>query len=127
MGLPPMDERRSTDRARVSIESFLRKTMPDGKVSIMEFRSVNLSPTGVFLSTEDLGVLDLDEEVELMVSGVADGEKTQYYEGRARVVRSARVFTEKDTLAESGFGLMFLEADKEFSAAVAARLAADSS
>ena len=118
-----MDERRSSDRARVTIVSFVRRTMPDGKSSVMEFRSVDLSPTGVFLSTEDLGVMDLDEEVELMVAAGADAEAARFYEGRARVVRSARVFSDTDTLTESGYGLMFLEADQEFMTAIEKQLA----
>ena len=119
-----MDKRRSSDRSRVTIVSFVRRTMPDGKSSVMEFRSVDMSPTGVFLSTEDLGVLDLDEEVELMVaSSAADAELSRFYDGKARVVRSARVFSDTDKLTESGFGLMFLDADQEFMTAVEKQLA----
>ena len=121
-----MDEGRAGNRSRVTIVSYVRRTMPDGKSSIMEFRSVDLSPTGVFLSTEDFGVLDLSEEVELMVAAGGEAEATRYYEGRARVVRSARVFSDADTLTESGYGLMFLDADQEFMAAIEKQLAAAS-
>ena len=75
-----MDEGRAGNRSRVTIVSYVRRTMPDGKSSIIEFRSVDLSPTGVFLSTEDFGVLDLSEEVELMVA--AGGEAIEISSGR---------------------------------------------
>ena len=119
-----MDEKRSSSRSRVTIVSYVRRTMPDGNPIVMEFRSVDLSPTGVFLSTEDLGVMDLGEEVELMVATDGDAEPARYYEGRARAVRSARVFDNADTVTESGYGLIFLDADQEFMTAIERQLVA---
>ena len=124
-----MSERRIADRERVNITTYLRKTMPDGKYALMEFRSINLSPGGIFISTEDLGMLDLDEEVEIMVSASAPALSAEtdssFYEGRARVVRSARVFDSAQLLTDSGFGLMFLDSDAAFQAAVEAHLRAE--
>jgi hypothetical protein len=52
----------------------------------------------------------LGEAVELVV----EHDKSRYYKGTARVVRSARTFEPEDHMIESGFGLMFLEKDPEF-------------
>ena len=76
----------------------------------------------MFISTENLSIFDLGDELEIMV----DDGKSEYYRGRARVVRSARVLTEASRLAESGFGLMFLEQEPELKQMISARLGSDS-
>lgn len=81
-----------------------RKERPYGGRSIMEFRSLDLSRGGLFIATENLSLFELGEELEILV----DDEGRQYYEGRARVVRSARVFTAEGDQVESGYGLMFV-------------------
>ena len=98
--------------------TYLRKTMADGKTVLMEFRSLGLSPRGMFISTEDLGLLDLDEEVELLVDAPGGPMGT----ARGRVVRSARVLGAGQPLPASGFGLLFVEADARFRAALATKL-----
>ena len=92
------------------ITALVRKERPEGGHLIMQFSSGDLSLGGVFISTEDLSVLELGEEIEILV----DADQTRYYEGRARVVRSARVFSQEGGQIDSGFGLMFLSPDESF-------------
>ena len=105
-----MEDKRKNPRKRVTITTVLRKEKPEGGHSIMEFKSSNLSMGGVFISTEDLSILDLGDELEILV----DANKEKYYEGTAMVVRSARVFSEEGSQVDSGFGLMFLNPDEAF-------------
>ncbi len=113
-----MSEKRKAVRKPVLITTVIRKTTPAGKAAkgtamgyeILEFRTRDLSTGGIFLSTEDLSIFDLGEEVEILV----DDDGARYYEGKARVVRSARVFSGEGNPVESGYGLMFLSPDGEF-------------
>ena len=85
----------------------------------MQFVSKDLSPSGIFIVTDDLSVLELGDEVTLLV----DQSRERYYEGGARVVRSARVFSEDEGVTESGFGLMFTDPPDEFREAIGAEIA----
>lgn len=105
-----MSDKREHERKLVELKAYVRKIMPDGGMALMEFRSRNLSMGGVFVSTEDVSIFDLGEEIEILVD--ENGEKL--YEGTAKVVRSARIFTKDGTQTESGFGLMFLHPDDSF-------------
>lgn len=114
-----MDEdRRQNERKTVVITTVLRKKKADGSTVLMEFRSRDLSMGGIFISTEDLSIFDLGEDVEILVE--VDGEK--FYEGKAAIVRSARILSEEGEKMGSGFGVMFLEPTDEFKSAVAARI-----
>jgi hypothetical protein len=84
----------------------------------MEFRTRDMSTGGAFISTEDLSIFDLGEEIEILV----DDSGARYYEGKARVVRAARVFSEEGSPIESGFGLMFLAPDGDFTSMLARKL-----
>ncbi len=103
-----MDNKRKDDRKKIGITTIIKKPNAGGGYSIMEFKSIDLSLGGVFISTEDLSIFDLGEEVEILVDTYTD----KLYEGIARVVRSARVFSEKNEIVDSGFGLMFKNPDK---------------
>ena len=106
--MPEFENKRKSERKPVEITSFIRKTMPDGNQSVMQFISKDLSEGGVFIVTEDLTVFDLNEEIELMVN--ERGE--EYYEGRAKIVRSVRIFSDEDKPVESGYVVMFLDKDE---------------
>jgi hypothetical protein len=109
-----MAEKRKNSRKSLIITTVIRKMTNDGSegnYEIMEFRTRDVSAGGIFISTEDLSLFDLDEEMEILVDDVGE----RYYEGRARIVRSARIFTEEGNPVESGFGLMFLSPDAELS------------
>jgi hypothetical protein len=105
-----MEERRSGDRKRVMVTTTVRKRKDNDEVEIMEFRSRDLCIGGIFVSTEDLSLFQLGEELEILIDD--DGRK--YYKGRARVVRSARVLSGQGELTDSGFGLMFTSPDPDF-------------
>jgi len=105
-----MAEKRRQVRQPVKISTVVRKGKSEGGQSVMEFYSKDISLGGIFICTEDLSVLDLGDEIEILV----DAEGAKYYEGRARVVRSARVFSDQGIPMDSGFGLMFLDPEKEF-------------
>jgi hypothetical protein len=109
-----MAEKRKAARKPVFVTTIIRKSGPAGATAgdyeIMEFRTQDMSNGGIFISTENLGIFDLGDEVEILV----DDDGKRYYEGKARVVRSARVFTGEGNPIESGFGLMFLSPDTEF-------------
>jgi c-di-GMP-binding flagellar brake protein YcgR len=109
-----MIEKRKTIRKPLIVTTVIRKTTHgggSGDYEILEFRTHDVSEGGIFISTEDLSLFDLGEELEIMV----EDEDERFYEGRARVVRSAKVFTEEGSRIESGFGLMFLFPDRELS------------
>jgi hypothetical protein len=105
-----MEDKRKSDRRPVVISTVIRKQRPEGGHAVMELKTGNISLGGVFVSTEDLSIMDLGDELEILV----DADREKYYEGRARVVRSARAFSDEGTLIESGFGLMFLDPDETF-------------
>ena len=105
-----MEERRSSERKRVMVTTTVRKRTEKDEVEIMEFRSRDLCIGGIFISTEDLGLFALGEELEILIDD--DGRK--YYRGQARVVRSARVLSPQGELTDSGFGLMFTSPDPDF-------------
>jgi hypothetical protein len=116
-----MSDKRKAARKPVLTTTVIRRAARGstrGDFEIMEFRTRDMSTGGAFVSTEDLSVFDLGEEVEILV----DDSGTRYYEGKARVVRAARVFTEEGAPLESGFGLMFLAPDTDFSGMVARKL-----
>ncbi len=121
-----MSEKRKAVRKPVLITTVIRKMTPAGNAAkgtakgyeIMEFRTRDLSTGGIFLSTEDLSIFDLGEEVEILV----DDDGARYYEGRARVVRSAKVFSGEGNPVESGYGLMFLSPDNEFNGMLTRKL-----
>ncbi len=103
-------EKRKSERKKITVATIIRKQTPSGNYSIMEFQSKDMSLGGVFISSEDLSIFDLGDEVEILVDD--GGEK--YYEGKARVVRSARILDKEGEQVESGFGLMFLNPSDEF-------------
>jgi c-di-GMP-binding flagellar brake protein YcgR len=116
-----MIEKRKTVRRPLIVTTIIRKTAQSGcsgDYEILEFRTNDVSEGGIFISTENLSLFDLGEELEIMV----EDEGERFYEGRARVVRSARVFTEEGRRIESGFGLMFLFPDREMSGMLSRRL-----
>ena len=93
--------------------------MADGNAAVMELRSADLSAAGIFLETEDLNALDLNEEVELRLG--APGER--WHAAQARVVRSGRRFDGGTAQpGGTGFGLQFEQCEPGFQAAVAALL-----
>ena len=112
------DDKRQSKRKQVIIKAILRKATADGSTILMEFRTQDLSQGGVFVATEDLAVFDLGEEVELLVE--VDGKK--YYEGKGKVVRSARMLTDEGERIGSGYGIMFVESTDDFRSAVADRI-----
>jgi hypothetical protein len=105
-----MQERRLSERKRVMVTTTIRKRKGDDEYEIMEFRSRDLCIGGIFISTEDLGIFELGEELEILIDD--DGHK--YYKGKAKVVRSARVLSKQGELTDSGFGLMFTSPDPDF-------------
>jgi hypothetical protein len=118
-----MAEKRKAARKPVLVTTIIRKAAQKGggesrEFEIMEFRTRDMSTGGIFISTEDLAIFDLGEELEILV----DDSGTRYYEGKARVVRSARVFSEEGNPVESGFGLMFMSPDNDFVGMVSRKL-----
>ncbi|MFP4363700.1 MAG: PilZ domain-containing protein [Spirochaetia bacterium] len=105
-----MENKRKSHRKKLQIVTYIRKRREDNRYYLMEFVSQDLSKSGVFITTEDLTIFGLGEDVDILVT---EG-KERYYEGKARVVRSARVFSETGEPDESGFGLMFLQPDPQF-------------
>jgi hypothetical protein len=103
-----MQEKRSSERKRLELITVVRKPLSHQGATLMEFISRDLSEGGIFILSEDLSVFDLGEELDILI----DNRGERYYEGRARVVRSARIISDREARLESGFGLMF-EAPKE--------------
>lgn len=97
---------------------YVRKTLVNGSTVLLEFRARELSARGAFVASDDLDLLDLDEEVEVL-AGTAAGP---FAAAPARVTWSQRSFAGGGGLTASGYGLEFLAADVAFGAAVDARL-----
>ena len=113
---------------RVTVVVYLRQTMADGKTRLLEFRTRELSPHHLCVAADDLGLLDVGEEVELLIA--AGGER--FVSGRARVVGSERVFGGRRgmtasglRLTASGFRLAFTAPDAALRAVVGRVLRAD--
>ena len=105
----------------VSVPIYLRQTMADGNTRLLEFRARELSRHHLFLAADDLGLLDVGEEVELLCA--AAGERL--VSGRALVVGSERVFGGRQEVTASGFRLAFTAPDAELRAVVGRVLRAD--
>ncbi len=116
-----MEEKRDDERKKITVTTIVRKMKPAGGQAIMEFRSRDLSRGGLFISTENLDLFDLGEEIEILVDH--NGEK--FYEGKAQVVRSARVFGEESEILDCGYGLMFINPGEDFKKMLLAKLAAE--
>ena len=116
-----MSDQRKGDRKKVVITTVIRRAKAEGGYAILEFRSRDLSEGGIFIFTENLSLLDLGEEVELLVD--VSGEK--YFDGKGRVVRSSRAYTEEGRQMESGFGIMFVDPDENFKGMVSETLKGD--
>ena len=116
-----MEEKRDNERKKIAVTTIVRKMKPAGGQAIMEFRSRDLSRGGLFISTENLDLFDLGEEIEILVDH--DGEK--YYEGKAEVVRSARIFGEESEILDCGYGIMFINPGEDFKEMLLAKLAAE--
>ena len=81
---------------------------------LLEFRARDLSAAGAFIATDDLFLLDLDEEVEVLV-GTCGGP---FAAAPGRVTCSTRSFASGSELTASGFRLEFLDPCAGFRAAV---------
>ena len=89
--------------------------MADGKTRVLEFRSRELSLHHLFLAADDLGLLDVGEEVEVLLC--APGER--FRRSRARVVGSERAFghgprVRELALTASGYRLAFVAPGARF-------------
>ena len=84
-----------------AVPVYLRQMMADGNTRLMEFRARELSHRHLFLAADDLGLLDLGEEVEVLIA--APGARLS--SGRARVLGSERVFGERPAGAPGGVPL----------------------
>jgi len=104
-----MVEKRKNERKKAIIKTIVKRKLFNNTYAVMEFQSNNLSLGGVFISTEDLSLFDLGDEIEILV----DDNGQKYYEGTGRIVRSAHIFSDDNIQLESGYGLMFLEPSKE--------------
>ena len=103
-------DKRKSARKPVHLTTYIRKELPAGGYSLMQFLSKDLSEGGVFISADDLSLFDLGEELTIIV----DQQRKRFFEGQARVVRSARVFESSEEITDSGFGLMFIGNDSSF-------------
>ena len=116
--MPKKNERSSARRA-IRLTTFVRKELPGGGYSVMQFVSRDLSEGGVFISTDDLSLFDLGEELSIIV----DQNRKKLFEGKAKTVRSARIYSTADSITESGFGLMFTGESQDFTDMVKDHLA----
>lgn len=110
--------KRSNTRKTVHLTTYVRKELPGGGHSLTQFVSRDLSEGGIFIGTDDLSLFDVGEEISVIV----EQEKVHLFEGKARVVRSTRIFGTVDGLTGSGFGLRFIGGDAGFSEMVKSRL-----
>jgi hypothetical protein len=105
-----MDEKRGSERKRIELTAVVRKPLSHQGYTLMEFSSRDLAAGGIFILAADLSLFDLGEELDILIAGAG----RRFYEGKAKVVRSARVFSRREERLESGFGLMFEGCDPDF-------------
>lgn len=105
-----MNEKRKYERKLAGYTSYIRKKLPQGGETLMQFVTMNVSENGIFILSDDLSLFDLGDIVELMV----DNQRDRYFEGKARVVRSVRTFSEEGSPTESGYGIMLMEPSSEY-------------
>ncbi len=105
-----MEDKRGDERKQITVTTTVRKALSGVGYELMEFKSKDLCLGGIFISSEDLSLFDLGEELEILV----DDEGQRYYTGQAKVARSARIVSPEGELTESGYGLMFTDPDEEF-------------
>jgi len=103
-------EKRMSERKELSLMTFIRKKLSDGNQNLMQFQSKDLSTGGIFLTTENLSLFQLGEECEILIDDHGD----RLVETNAKVVRGARVFSDKGDQVISGYGLMFFDPDDDF-------------
>ena len=111
---------RAKERKKISLISFIKKVLPGGGYTLMQFISKDLSLGGIFIITEDLSIFDLGEELEILL----DEKGNKFYEGRVKVVRSTRAFSDDNQIIESGFGLMFQDSTADLAEMLKKQLAA---
>jgi c-di-GMP-binding flagellar brake protein YcgR len=105
-----MVERRQHKRIQCELHTTIDRTLSGRRQEHLEFMSESLSCGGVFILSEDLSQFTLGEQVRIEIRDGAD----RYFEGAARIVRSARSFAEDKKVERSGFGLMFIDPPPEF-------------
>jgi hypothetical protein len=93
-----------------NLKTVIDRTLPDKRRIHLEFLSESLSCGGVFILSEDLSLFDLGEDVRVKI----EDEEDCFYDGRARVVRSARYFAEDEKIDRSGFGMMFIDPPPQY-------------
>jgi hypothetical protein len=93
-----------------NLKTVIDRTLPDGRHVHQELLSESLSCGGVFILSEDLSLFDLGEEVGVVI----EDDEDCFYDGKARVVRSARYFAENEKIDRSGFGMMFIDPPPEY-------------
>lgn len=113
-----MNEKRSSERKGDELTTVVRRPLSHKGYTVMEFISRDLSEGGIFILAEDLSLFDLGEDLDILI----DDSGRRYYEGKATVVRSARVFSQQEERLESGFGLMFQSPGQAFRQMLAERL-----
>jgi hypothetical protein len=84
-----------------AVPVYLRQLMADGKTRVLEFRARELTHYQLFLAADDLGLLDVGEEVAVLIAG--PGERFRC--AGARVVGSERVFGERTRVTANGLRL----------------------
>jgi hypothetical protein len=103
-------DKRQAERLDLSYVTYVRKALPDGNYNLMQFSTKDLSQGGVFITSDDLSLLEVGEECEVML----EDKKEKLYQTQAKVVRGARVFTQGGEQTLSGFGLMFFDPEDDF-------------
>ena len=103
-------DNRASNRTKIRLTSYISKDLPSGSSVLMQFISKDLSEGGIFISTEDMSVFDLGEEVKILVDDNGD----QLFKGNAKIVRSVRMFSEEGECFDSGYGLKFQDLDDDF-------------
>ena len=102
-------ELRRASRKNVQLPIVVEKKLKEGKVEILELKSLNLSESGIFLAADDLKVLSLDDRLHL----IAKYKNKNYELGAARVVRKQEAYQKEGRLVKGGFGLSFTATSKE--------------
>ena len=92
-------------RRAVPTEVSVHKSSRDGGTSVLRLMSQDISDGGIFVLTDDMSILELDQEVSLEAK--LHGKPVSL--GRAVVMRAQERFDKKGQPTGGGFGLKFAD------------------
>jgi hypothetical protein len=97
-------EKRMYRRKNKKIDACIIRSLPDGQTKKIYLKTHDISLGGVFLSSENLRLFDVEESVHVVLT---DADRT-VFEGEAKIVWAEALYDSQGSVLKSGYGLKFL-------------------